>query len=147
MTSQPQRGIDGVLNNLLSTGHAHAEPNAKNESTPTEHPRVSDAAESGLSRATGARRGRPLGPHRREAGPKDKVTFRISCEISISGSCTSNRTKLFEFHRSSFPTVSRNTSDGSTTTPTQIDVQSLLATNPDKHGFASQRNMAFGHEL
>ncbi len=82
MTRQPLPGIDGVLSNLLSTGRAHSESIASNEPTPADHPRASATAESGLSRTTGARRGRPLGPHCREAGPKEKVTFRISCELA-----------------------------------------------------------------
>ena len=82
MTRQPLSGIDGVLDNLLSPGYAHTVPNAKTESAPVNHERVSAAPHSGSLRATGARRGRPLGPHRRESGPKEKVTFRISSELA-----------------------------------------------------------------
>ena len=82
MTRQPLSGIDGVLDNLLSPGHAHVVPNANTKSAPVNYARVSAASHSGSPRATGARRGRPMGPHRRESGPKEKVTFRISSELA-----------------------------------------------------------------
>ena len=84
MTCQPLPGIDGVLDNLLTPGRAHALPNANTKSVPLNHARVSAAPDSGSSRASGARRGRPLGPQRREGGLKEKVTFRISCELATA---------------------------------------------------------------
>ena len=84
MTPQRMTGIDGILDNLLSTSHAHRESNANNEAVPTECRSVPASAESGSSPGTGARRGRPLGQRRREGGPKEKVTFRISCELATT---------------------------------------------------------------
>ena len=84
MTRQPLPGIDGVLDNLLSPGRTHAECEAGTESPPMKHPSVSDAAEPRSSPSTGARRGRPLGTNRHQGVPKEKVTFRISCDLATA---------------------------------------------------------------
>jgi hypothetical protein len=82
MTRQRLPGIDGILDSLLSTDYAPTGPDPNNGSASPEHPRVSQPAESRSARWKGARRGRPLGPHRCEASPKEKVTFRISCDLA-----------------------------------------------------------------
>jgi hypothetical protein len=82
MTRQRLPGIDGILDSLLSTDHAPAGPDPDNGSEPKEYERSPDAAKSGGVQVKGARLGRPLGRHRHEGGPKEKVTFRISCELA-----------------------------------------------------------------
>jgi len=84
MIRQPLPGIDGVLDNLLTPGRAHAVPNANAESAPMNHARVSAASDSSSSHATGARRGRPLGTNCREGVGKEKVTFRVSCDLAAA---------------------------------------------------------------
>ena len=84
MTRQRLPGIDGILDSLLSTDHASAGPDHNNGSASPEHPRLSQPAESHSARRKSARRGRPLGPHRCQGGPKEKVTFRISCELAAT---------------------------------------------------------------
>ena len=82
MTRQPLPGIDGVLDNLLTPGRARGVPNANTESAPMNHARASAAPDSRSSRATGARRGRPLSTHCPKGSPKEKVTFRISSDLA-----------------------------------------------------------------
>ena len=81
MTRQPLPGIDGVLDNLLSTGPTHAGFHVKSDSQPMKDQITLGGTESTTGPRKGARRGRPMGAHRHQGVTKEKVTFRISCEL------------------------------------------------------------------
>ena len=82
MKRQRLSGIDGILDGLLSTEHAPAGPDPTTQPEPEDGEGLSDATKPDAAQVRGARRGRPLGRHCRKGGPKEKVTFRISCELA-----------------------------------------------------------------
>ena len=84
MTRQRLPGINGILDSLLSTDHAPAGPGPNKEWAAPEHPCLSDAVDPHSARKKSARRGRPLGPHGCQGGPKEKITFRISYELATA---------------------------------------------------------------
>ena len=84
MTHQRLPGIDGILDSLLSTDHGPARLGPNKEGAASEHPCLSDAVDPHSARKKSARRGRPLSPRGCQGGRKEKVTFRISCELATS---------------------------------------------------------------
>jgi hypothetical protein len=81
MTRQHLPGIDGILDSLISAGHAPSSRNTGGESEPTKQASPLDGSDAAVAREKGARRGRPPGPQRCDRPPKEKVTFRISCDL------------------------------------------------------------------
>ena len=81
MTRQRLSGIDGILDSLLSAGPPPFSRNADEKPESTTHGSTLDGSDSVLTREKGARRGRPPGPRPRDPTQKEKVTFRISCDL------------------------------------------------------------------
>lgn len=81
MTREPMSGINGVLDSLLSPSPASTASSVPTEPAPVARPCVSAPNESDSSSCSGARLGRPPGRSHGKRVPKQKVTFRISCDL------------------------------------------------------------------